>query len=809
MRVSDHPDNTMGRNVDASAGSPNDPDPEKTADDSPRPPDPMSPGGHEAPSLDAQTETSSNHVEERRERSRVTNVFYGMVNAQNGVFGTADVEGRAPSGGRTSVTGPLRDHEVQAVTDTFAAPERFDEALGLLEEQHVLVLTGGPGSGKRTGAIRLLSLVESDKITVLSPSQTLESLAGHDLRSGRGYIVLDWFGADRRSSPSERQYLWSILIRHVQDSGARLVLTCDQGSSAGPTAPVFTWTCPPAGEVIRRHLDRECERLGVASPDEFAEAVETVVKRLPEGGPVADLVAVARGMAGGEPPGEAVARVLRSSSHDRVEEWFGSDPDPLEIAEATALSLLPDVRERDYEILAHRLHGRLEKAFSLQEDDPEKDGDAYPDRLPMHRRRRSDEEHPLFRVEYRDDGWMVRRFPCFTEAGDGPEVLRQVWERYDVTFWSAVRGWVGSAIGHRIRRVHLAKGLAALAVVAFEEVHDLYLDQWSRRPGVPGREACVFALWFMCMEPGHGLTPMVLRTVDRWLFQGSEHQRKTAIQVWSGELGVSYPIEAANRLLGLVLDPEEDQRIEAAFAVGALFGSLLDRRAGGRSLVRFVGDEMAHAHRFSPRRKEREPLLIAAFSLLTVPTSEPLAPGAAEPDDMAQDASEGGAHDRGEQRGSKRTDAHGVGRADSPNPEAKEEHRDEGTDAEPAVAQHIMLAPDQIPEVAALWAETIRDRRTRRPAIDSLLGALRALQRNGTGAQTNARNLLTALSRVIPQEEYPGFLASAASIARRRQDTDPFTDAVLDVLSGIFGGGAASGPRDAFVSHLTEKVTST
>ena len=808
--MSHHPDDAQGQDVDASTESKRDHGPEKPAEDSPHQPDPPSPGPYEVPSFDAHTETASDRSEERLERSRVTNVFYGMVNAQNGVFGTADTEERTPNGGRTSVTGPLRGHEVQAVTDTFAAPERFGEAFEFLEEQQVLVLAGGPGSGKRTGAIRLLSLVECDKITVLSPSQTLDSLSGHELRPGRGYIVLDWFGADRRSSPAERQYLWSILIRHVQDSRAHLILTCDPGSFLGSAAPVFTWTRPSVGEVVRRHLDQECERLGTGSPDDFAEAVETVVNLLPGDGPVADLVAVAQGMAKGDPPGEAVERVLRSSSHDRVEEWFESGPDSLEIAEATALSLLPDIRERDYEILAHRLNARLKRAFSHEEDEPEKDGVARPDRLPMHRRRRSNAEHHLFRVEYRDDGWMVRRFPCFTEAGDGPEVLRQVWERYDVTFWDAVQDWIGSAIGHRVRRVHLAKGLAALAVFAFDEVHDLYLDRWSRQSDVPGREACVFALWFMCMESAHGLTPTVLRTVDRWLFQGSEHQRETAIQVWSGELGVSYPIEAANRLLGLVLDPEESQRVEAAFAVGALFGSLLDRGAGGRSLVRFVGDEMAHAHRFSPRRKEREPLLLAAFSLLTVPTSESLAPDTAESDDTPQDLPGDADPGRNEQRGSKRTDDHGAGHGDPPNPEAMGARNDEETDAEPAVARHIMLAPDQISEVAALWAETIRDRRTRRPAIDSLLAALRALQRNGNDAQRNARNLLVELSRRIPEEEYPGFLASVASIARRREDTDSFTDAVLDVLSGIFGAdGASAGTQDAFVSPLTEKVTTT
>ncbi|WP_150241568.1 hypothetical protein [Nocardiopsis quinghaiensis] len=743
-------------------------------------------------------------------RSRVTNVFYGMVNAQNGVFGPSGTQ-EAADAPRPSATGRLREREVRGTVDSFVPPDCFDEAHRLLEKQRVLVLTGVAGNGRRSGAISLLDAVGADPIVVFTPSQTLESLSRRELKPGSGYIVLDWFGAGRGESPAEHEYLWSVLRRHVEASDAYLVLTCDRTAHVGATAPGFGWERPRTADVLRRHL---AEEFFHARP----EAVDLVVRCLPDDHSVADIVAVAERMGAGEDPESAVGHVVRSSSRDRVERWFESGPDRREVADAAALGLLPGVRERDYEILANHLHTCLNRAFPPEGEaaaEEEKATVPQPDPLPAHRGRRGRDGHGLFRVEYRDDGWMVRRFPGFAENGDRTEVLRQLWERYDVAFWDAVRSWAGYATGHRTRRVHLAEGLAALAVTAFDEVHDLYLDRWSRGRGLAGRETCVFALWFMCMEAEHDLAPTVLRTVDRWLTRGTPLQAKAAVQVWSGELGVSYPTEAANRLLDLVLDSDSDHRFEASFAVGALFGSLIDRGVSGRALVGVVGDELAHAYRFSPRRDDREYLLAAAFSILTVPTSEPLVPGPAGAGDPAPDPSEetserdghqtpdrsedGGREDGYDGHGGPGSNGSGGGSGD---PDG------EPVGGDPAVARHIMLVPDQVLSVAALWAETIRDRRTRRPAIHSLWSTLRALQRNGADAQDNARSLLTDLSRLIPEEEHPGFRVSFTSAVRQQGDEDPFTDAVLDVLTRVFGGyGTASGTGHGSDPGLTKKVT--
>ncbi|XKK36895.1 hypothetical protein HFP72_18160 [Nocardiopsis sp. ARC36] len=741
--------------------------------------------------------------------SRVTNVFYGMVNAKNGTFGATGVQG-APGTSRPSVTGPLNDHEVEEAVRGFVRPEGFVDAAELLTDRYVLVLAGEAGAGKRTSAISLLSETVGSGIAVLPPSQTLESLAGRKFVSGHGYIVLDWFGVDRRDSPAEHEYQWSVLLRRVGEAGARLILTCDRNVPVGATAPVSPWARPGTAAILRGRLAKRFP--GNTLDEDASRAAEEAAAALPDDCPVADVVAVAERLAAGEFPETAVEQVLRSSSHTRVRGWFDGHPNHRDIADATALALLHGLHERDYEILSERLHQRMHWAFPPPVDLRDKtarttgcDFETPADRLPARRGRRGTGGHPLIRVDRRDDGWMVRRFPEFVEEGDRDEVLRQLWERYDADFWNAVEVWARTVVGHAAWRVHLARGLAALAGNAFEEVHDLYLDRWSRGSGGNGRETCVFVLWSMCMD--EGLAPTVLRTVDRWLSYGTSAQAETALYVWSGELGVSYPTEAANRLWDRIFDEEGEHRFHAALSVGTLFGSLLDRGGNGRALLRRLSDDLAHLGRFGPGRINRTLLLTAVFSVLTVSTSEPFTPGRSAAHDTGRSGDE--RTDTSDSRHVRERTADEPGDRSGGGSEEGDQSGDQPFGADPAITRHLMLVPDQIPTVALLWTEAVRYRPVRRAAIDALWRTLLVLHRHGADAQERARELVLALVPLMRSDERPGFRSGFVSAARTHDD-DPFTGAVLDILALALEeeGVTASGAVEQSTSGPLKKVTS-
>jgi hypothetical protein len=547
-------------------------------------------------------------------------VFNAAVDASGGIFGTSEGTG---AGAQNPVTGPLADDAVRSMMDGFVRPVEFDAALAALTADRVLVLSGPPGVGRRTGAVALAHTARAGRLVVLSPTQTLADLAERDLVAGTGYIVLDWFGVDRGCSQAESEYLWSLVARHVKESDAWLVLTRDDRTPAGRTAPVQTWSRPRPADVLRARL-----------PDGVGdEAVAQAVAALSDDHSVSDLTAVAERMAAGEDPAEAVAREQRTSARERVQRWFAERPPRRDLTDVTALSLLLGAPERDYEAQAAALHARLDRELPPAPVPPrcvalppgEAAEDEERDRLPERRGRRGSGGHTLIRVRTLDDGWVPRRHPVFVDAQDRDAVLLQLWERYDTAYWNVVRGWAETVADHPRDGVYLSRGLAALARVAFDEVHDVYLDGWSRQFDTGGWYTCLYTLWFMSMDDD--LAPTALRTADHWLHDGTAAQVGTAVSVWSGHLGVRYPTDAFNRLWDELGDEDSPRRVRAALAIGSLFGSLVDRGGNGRSVISALARMIPRGACFGSERVLRDLLLTAVHATLSVPVSESLADG--------------------------------------------------------------------------------------------------------------------------------------------------------------------------------------
>lgn len=769
-------------------------DPERDA----VPPEGPAPGGHEPgpkpepepgrrsvpreqedePLFEGATTGGDHQSREETFRRRVTNIFYGTVNANEATFGTAGASAGGPRA-RTAGDGRLLPREIEAATGRYVLPEGFGRASGLLAEHRVLILSGRPGGGRRAGAIRLLTELGVDEILLLPPGRTPDELSRETFRAGCGYIVLDWFGADPAGSRAEHEYTWSLVHERVRDRSAYLVLTCVPSLRVGALTPRTDLGGTDAAAVLREHA-------GDGVP---AEEVAAAAEAIPADRPIADLVDVAGRLAGGASAAQAVEAVLHSSSRERVKRWFDADPDRRAVAGVTALALAEGLHERDHEVLAKRLHTRLPQV-------PERAGtlvsvtrpEPVPDRLPEGCLRRGTDD-PLIDVEYRDDGRFPRRHPVFREPEDRATVLRFLWERYDVDFWNAVRAWTGDVISQPRpqRQVALGRGLSALAATAFEEVHDLYLERWSLHGGVVGRQTCVFTLWAMCLD---GMPATVLRTVSRWIAQGTDAQAELGLRVWSGELGVTYPLEAINRLIVMLCDTEEKprRRMEAAFSLGTLFGSLVDREANARILITGLYRTVTEMPRVGRHRAERRFLLMAVVNAFSAVTSEPI-PDEGAVDDEGEDGGVSGSAP-GEQTPDNGGTGPGSGGQREDAAPGPEEPR-----GDTAIARHVVLAPDQIPKVAVLWAEILRFRAVRPIVIEALLLTVRSLQRGGDEARERARELLRETAANLSAEERQGLRITLSDAVRRHGDKE-LTLVLMDLLTGVFGeGGTPPGAR--------------
>ena len=93
------------------------------------------------------------------------------------------------------VTRELNRREADVLLRSYLEPGCFPEAVRRLTMRHLLVLVGAEESGRRSGALALLSRMSlaEGTITVLSPAASAgELLSGTEYEPGRAYLLHDW-----------------------------------------------------------------------------------------------------------------------------------------------------------------------------------------------------------------------------------------------------------------------------------------------------------------------------------------------------------------------------------------------------------------------------------------------------------------------------------------------------------------------------------------------------------------------------------------------------------------------------------------
>ncbi|ASU81591.1 hypothetical protein CDO52_01195 [Nocardiopsis gilva YIM 90087] len=690
-------------------------------------------------------------ADERADRMfAVNNYFNGPVSAGDSTIGIAAGTGRPAA---AKVTGRLSDAEVRTALRHIVHPAPYQQAREELRKAHLVVLTGDPGLGRRTGAISLIRDVTEGLVVVLSPSMSLHELTERSYTRGRGYIVLDWFGGQGHGPLQERDFHWKALRDRVTDAGAHLVITTTPrpGAPSAESVAHIPWRRPDTGHVLR-------ERLGSGIADGGTDAAAASV---PDECTMADLVEVANRLAQGEAPEAAVTEVFREADRQRIGQWFGGEhvEPPTsghaddhdggrqrsrdEIVEITALAFMLGMKQRDIEATALRLDAALaarmpppvRPSTGCEAPQPPPPGQ---DVLPQRRIGRF--SHDLVRVEHHHADGVRQRIPVFLEANDRVEVLRELWERFDVRFWDAVRTWIDTVIAEQRFRVPTAEGLATLAASALDEVAETYLEPWSRGAADwAGQITATYVLWVMCRDDR--LAPVALRTAVRWTTEGTNEQQETGVLAWSGALGVRYLSEAIRRLMRIIVDASDPLRpavhvpgpalgLDAAIALGALFGTLTDQEQSAGELLRRV-EELLRSTRPHDRTRHRRTLALrAVLSVLTVESA--------------------------------RNDA-------------------------PAVALHIDRDPTVIPQVADLWAAVIVHRPVRRSAILALWETLCALRLLSADADKRSQALVASLAEALPRDEHEDFRAAFTTIARRPDEERPFAEHILAILLRAIG----------------------
>ncbi|MFF7472540.1 hypothetical protein [Streptomyces sp. NPDC008092] len=559
---------------------------------------------------DEREEDDRGYDDLRRVQQLVNNNFYGVVDASGAAFGfgAAAAPGLAP--------GTVEPEETDRALRFYVPPQPcFDDALGTLRENALVVLTGQDNCGRGAGALALLRTVLGAEagLRSLSPANALAELAAsRELRPGQGYVILDYVGELRPEAV--QTYEIGRLSEELARKGSYLVIT------AGDTARrrlalrdhCVPWHAPDPGELFE-HCRALLPQVGLA-PDTEKELLERVgEQRRP-----ADVVAAALALSEGG--AEAALDILRDRHREQVREWFRGRPDADDLLALAALAFLEGIPERTLEKECAALAGHVrnwEQSGETPAAESAGPAGAPPTGAVARQSRARWRERAVglvtteFRLRPSRGAGRSERCLVFTSPRIRELVIAELYDLYGYELWYPLRQWLGDLAlrGDLDTRTEVARGVALLARYALVEVDENLLTVWS--DGITSqRVTAALTLQFMC-DVEH-LAPQALSTVVSWVDNRGAGRAVTAAMALTGRLGSLYRLETLNWLWFLT---NRGERV--AFSARRSLVLLLQTAEADPErallILRFVRTVIA---RSAPGSRERSIALRAAVQLL-------------------------------------------------------------------------------------------------------------------------------------------------------------------------------------------------
>jgi hypothetical protein len=444
---------------------------------------------------------------------------------------------------RRAATGTKTAVDIVAELDGYVEPECFADARRCLEQNHLVVLEGPSGFGKRASAFALLHALAPGDVEQLAPTVTLEELCSHGYRSGVGYLVADHTSHERGA---EAEFRWDTLPAQIRRAGAYLVVTTAAKVEHGRSV---SWLRPDEVALLSELLQ---------GTDGGHVIADKLAERIPDDWTMADIVECARRVR--DKPGqlEEALEVFDLASIGEVRAWFDGARDRRDIVEVTALAFTSGANERRFESVVIALEEALAEHLPVPEPSEDANAGLMSGAIPT--RRKSRRGGGLIQIERITTDVTQRRVLVFKSPRHRQHVLAALAATYETPLWDAVQDWLLAFIEGDDPSfdeiIEVAQGIAMFAEVDFDETLDLFLEPLSRGDAGPEGMTCAAAvLRLMSLEDA--LAPAALQVAVRWINDGGIHQRITAGDALIAELGVRYPAEAARRLWQLITQDHE------------------------------------------------------------------------------------------------------------------------------------------------------------------------------------------------------------------------------------------------------------
>jgi hypothetical protein len=169
-----------------------------------------------------------------------------------------------------AMSGPIPPSEIEKLKGVFRECHSFGEALERLQDERLVILTGGRETGRRSAALMLLHRLGVDRMRSLDPPASFSTLSDQ-VNTAAGYVLCDL--AVGRNRPLREPQLLA-LREHLERTRARLVITVEPSAALGGL-PYVRWEPPSAEEMLYAHVtpatgESACQDLlGLTAVKEF------------------------------------------------------------------------------------------------------------------------------------------------------------------------------------------------------------------------------------------------------------------------------------------------------------------------------------------------------------------------------------------------------------------------------------------------------------------------------------------------------------------------------------------------------------
>jgi len=466
-----------------------------------------------------------------------------------------------------------------------------------LMARHLILLTGEPGSGKRTLALYLMHDRYLENVHAVD---TVDDLMGLSVRRRTGYVVDT---ADPQGLDGYTSHDLETLRRRLTDRDSVLLVT----SSADAQTPVGNWAAwrvscqrPDPVQVLRSHLTfhlgDDWERLHLDLVDEdIVEIVRTDGRPDRAAAVARDLVDLARGRF----TRADVLGALRDRDHTAVEEWLRAHPTHEDWASMVATAVFEG---HDHGVVTARAAAlRSLLAERLPHPDPEPARD-WPPRGRRARLRSIhadlvEEDVPFGRVRYRLD--RVR----FDRPHWGAAVREHVWSVYP-DLRDVLVDWLADTPRHPADAHRAAAWAVGHFIAAGQGRQPLApVERWVREGGAK-RALAVPAMRAAAQDAV--VATQVRHVLELWSRPGGRPDLRSAAALAYPGLASVYPDAALRRLLKLARTGEDTVAGPAGDGVLELCRDGIDTAVVLEHLEEWdefgpAADLMAHLVRADPR----------------------------------------------------------------------------------------------------------------------------------------------------------------------------------------------------------------